>query len=118
MVSLEAKNGFNSVSCGTFRRDEASARLAVAKREPRLSVRLGGAQGGVSGALWENQGLMVRGAPLRKLTGAPEVPHGTRRRRLSSITRAPCRRAMGVLGLRRSGSFLMFALAEGHGEIR
>ena len=62
-------------------------------------------------------------APPRKLVDAPRVPHGTsghgkptghvpeasggsyrldttRRRRLSSITRAPCRKVMGVPGQR------------------
>jgi hypothetical protein len=46
-------------------------------------------------------------APLRRLMGAPEVPPGsvgglytTRRRRLSSITRAPCRKVMGMPGQR------------------
>jgi hypothetical protein len=46
-------------------------------------------------------------APLGNTLGAPEVPPGsvgglytTRRRRLSSITRAPCRKVMGVPGQR------------------
>src|SRR5262249_8589370 len=35
MVSSEAKNGFNCVSCGTFHRDEASCGCRSPTREPR-----------------------------------------------------------------------------------
>src|SRR5262245_7276152 len=38
MVSSEAKNGFNCVSCGTFRGGEARPRAVRPKREPRPSV--------------------------------------------------------------------------------
>ena len=40
MVSSEAKNGFNCVSCGTFR-GARRGRASFAKREPRPSERLG-----------------------------------------------------------------------------
>src|SRR5262245_35691143 len=46
MVSSEAKNGFNCVSCGTFRGGKAG-RASFAKREPRPNRR----KGGVSGTL-------------------------------------------------------------------
>src|SRR6516225_5918048 len=102
MVSSEAKNGFNCVSCGTFRGDEASARPTSAvsraqrtRKRPRKSralrsaaqkePRRGGAQ--FDPATW------VGSAAFDGLSHQ-------RRRRLSSITRAPCRKVMGVPGQR------------------
>src|SRR5262249_3997890 len=46
MVSSEAKNGFNCVSCGTFQ-GARRGRASSAKREPRPNRR----KGGVSGTL-------------------------------------------------------------------
>jgi hypothetical protein len=112
MVSSEAKNGFNCVSCGTFRAGARQGRAPFAKTRtpPRVSrvgvprAGLGNPHGGSSEVLLDD--VLLR-APQRKYTGAPKVPHrtscplllgATRRRRLSSITRAPCRSVMGVPG--------------------
>src|SRR5262244_876123 len=38
MVSSEAKNGFNCVSCGTFCRDEANCGVRSPTREPRPAI--------------------------------------------------------------------------------
>jgi hypothetical protein len=82
--------------------------MSLAKTRTRPSVRVWGTKGGVSGTLiWLGEPKKLRGLHLGNSIGAPKVPHGTscsllldttRRRRLSSITRAPCRRVMGVPG--------------------
>src|SRR5262245_8527803 len=66
MVSSNQKR-FQSVTAG----DERAARLSP-KREPRPRGR---GLGNSHLAMYE--GLFVTGAPFRKFTGAPKVPHGT-----------------------------------------
>jgi hypothetical protein len=47
MVSSEAKNGFNCVSCGTFYRDEANCGVVRQHENPARGFnRYGGARGG------------------------------------------------------------------------
>jgi hypothetical protein len=53
MVSSEAKNGFNCVSCGTFRAGARRGRAPFAKtRTPPRVSRVGGAQGGAREPSW------------------------------------------------------------------
>src|SRR5262249_6474775 len=73
MVSSEAKNGFNCVSCGTFRGGRGEAARHSPKREPRPSVC--GQGRGLGNPHREGiKRMFLRFANSR---AAAKVPHGT-----------------------------------------
>src|SRR5262249_17858602 len=104
MVSSEAKNGFNCVSCGTFQ-GARRGRASSAKREPRPNRRKGGVSGTLVGRGTEgsrppypshiglhepdSSGMRGHGEQTNGGGRGPTVAYTARRRRLSSITRAP-----------------------------
>src|SRR5262245_20131389 len=73
MVSSEAKNGFNCVSCGTFRGGNETSCVHSPKREPRRGLPCGGAQGGAREPSWRFLRTLLyevlSRAPLSKHTG-------------------------------------------------
>jgi hypothetical protein len=95
MVSSEAKNGFNCVSCGTHRRWTSQTACHSPKTRTPPSV-------------WEGRGLgnppegdILRSTAFKAQIGSPKVPHGTSGTSLTGHTFLEASGALTVRGTKK-----------------